>query len=148
MTIAIGSDHRGFKLKQAFKQHLARIGHKVRDFGCASEDSVDYPDFALQVAEAVARHRARLGILVCSSGIGMAITANKVQGVRAAQCFNELMATRSRQHNDANVLCLGADYVSRRKGLAILKAWLDAEFEGGRHRRRLAKILKQEQDWC
>jgi len=148
MTIAIGSDHRGFKLKQTFTQHLARIGHKVRDFGCASEDSVDYPDFALQVAEAVAKRRARLGILICSSGIGMAITANKVKGVRAAQCFNELMATRSRQHNDANVLCLGADYISKRKALAILKAWLGAEFEGGRHKRRLDKIRKQEQDWC
>ena len=148
MTIAIGSDHRGFKLKQAFKQHLTRIGHKVRDLGCASEDSVDYPDFALQVAESVAKRRVKLGILICSSGIGMSITANKVKGVRAALCFNEVMATRSRQHNDANVLCLGADYVSKRKALAILDAWLNAEFEGGRHKRRLDKIRKQEQDWC
>ncbi len=148
MRIAIGSDHRGFKLKEVFGNHLLKSGYQVLDFGCSSEDSVDYPDFALKVAQAVSRRRAKLGVLICSSGIGMSITANKVKGVRAAQCFNELMATRSRQHNDANVLCLGADYISRRKALAILDAWLKAEFEGGRHSRRLRKIRRQEQAWC
>lgn len=148
MTIAIGSDHRGYRLKETFKAHLAGLGHKVRDFGCGSEDSVDYPDFALLVSRAVARRSAKLGILICSSGVGMSITANKVNGVRAALCFNELMAARSRQHNDANVLCLGADYLSRAKALRILDAWLKVGFEGGRHRRRLDKIRKQEQTWC
>jgi ribose 5-phosphate isomerase B len=148
MRIAIGSDHRGFALKGVFSNHLRKSGREVLDFGCSSEDSVDYPDFALQVAQAVARRRANLGILICSSGIGMSITANKVRGVRAALCFNELMAARSRQHNDANVLCLGADYISRRKALATLDAWLSAEFEGGRHKRRLNKIRRQEATWC
>jgi ribose 5-phosphate isomerase B len=148
MRIAIGSDHRGFALKEVFSNHLLKTGRQVLDFGCSSVDSVDYPDFALKVAQAVARRRANLGVLICSSGIGMSITANKVKGVRAALCFNPLMATRSRQHNDANVLCLGADYLSRRKALAILDAWLEAGFEGGRHSRRLRKVRKQEQSWC
>jgi len=148
MRIAIGSDHRGFALKEALRNHLLKSGLQVLDLGCSSEDSVDYPDYALKVAQAVARRRANLGILMCSSGIGMSITANKVKGVRAAQCFNELMATRSRQHNNANVLCLGADFISRRKALAILRAWLKAGFEGGRHSRRLRKIRRQEQAWC
>jgi len=148
VTIAIGSDHRGYRLKETFKTHLSKLGHRLSDFGCSSEDSVDYPDFALQVARAVSRRSAGLGILICSSGVGMSITANKVRGVRAALCFNELMAARSRQHNDANVLCLGADYIARSKALRILDAWLKAEFESGRHRRRLGKIRKQEQEWC
>jgi ribose 5-phosphate isomerase B len=148
MKIGIGSDHRGFKLKEIVRHRLTRAGHEVRDFGTTSEESVDYPDYALKVAKAVAGRRLDRGILICSSGIGMCIAANKVKGARAALCLNELMATRSRQHNDANLLCLGADFVSVTPARRIVDAWLAAEFEGGRHQRRLNRIRRQERKSC
>ena len=145
MKLAIGADHRGFRLKEILKKHLAGLGHSVIDFGCEGEDSVDYPDYAEAVARAVASHRAKLGILICSSGVGMCIAANKVRGIRAALCVNELMATRSRQHNNANVLCLGADLLGPALAKRIVDAWLGAEFEGGRHLRRVKKIGRIEE---
>ena len=144
MRIGIGSDHRGFRLKETLKTPISSAGHQVRDFGCSSDDSVDYPDFALPVARAVAQGRLARGILICSSGVGMSIAANKVRGVRAALCFNRLMAVRSRAHNNANVLCLGADFITGRAAKGIVRAWLATEFEGGRHQRRLRKIALQE----
>jgi ribose 5-phosphate isomerase B len=123
---------------------LKAAGHQTHDLGCPSEGTADYPDYALLVADEVASGRADLGILVCSSGIGMSIAANKVPGIRAALCCSELMAARSRQHNDANVLCLGAETVSAEQAELITKTWLESGFEAGRHTRRLEKIRRAE----
>jgi ribose 5-phosphate isomerase B len=142
MKIVIGSDHRGYELKEILKRRLAAAGHAVNDVGCVSSESTDYPDYAFAVARAVAIREAQRGILICSSGIGMSIAANKVRGIRAALCCNELMATRSRRHNDSNVLCLGADFISVARAGKIVNAWLGAEFESGRHLRRLRKIAR------
>ena len=143
MRIAVGCDHRGLRLKQFIINLLNEAGHSYEDFGCYSADSVDYPDIARSVAEAVARADFESGILVCSTGIGMSITANKVKGVRAALCYDVFCAHRARQHNDANILCLGAgqeqDTVRQ-----IVEAFLTSEFEGGRHLRRLNKIRDME----
>jgi glycine hydroxymethyltransferase len=137
---ALGSDHAGFELKQRIREHLERQGLKFKDVGTTSEDSADYPDFARAVAEQVANRQARFGILVCASGIGMSIAANKVPGVRAALAVNEQMARLSRQHNDANVLCLGQKFVSPDAAMHILDAFLNSNFEGGRHERRVSKF--------
>ena len=140
MRIALGADHRGFALKEALKAWLAARGFRVVDFGPASADRVDYPDYAFKVAEAVARHRADRGILVCSTGIGMSIAANRFPKVRAALCSSVRLARRSREHNDANVLCLGADFVSAAEARRIVGVWLKTEFAGGRHSRRVSKL--------
>ena len=137
---AIGSDHAGFELKQRIREHLDRQGLKFKDVGTTSEESADYPDFARAVAEQVANRQARFGILVCASGVGMSIAANKVPGVRAALALNEQMARLSRQHNDANVLCLGQKFVSPDAAMQILDAFLNSNFEGGRHERRVNKF--------
>jgi len=143
MRIAIGSDHRGLELKQFVIKLLGEAGHDYRDFGCYTTDSVDYPDIARQVAEVVVGGDFECGILVCGTGIGMCIAANKVKGIRAALCPDAFCACRSRQHNDANILCLGA-----RQELTtvpeILVAFLTSQFEGERHSRRLDKIRAME----
>ena len=142
MKVALGADHRGFALKEELKRWLAARGHEVIDFGPENSDRTDYPDYAFKVANAVARHKADRGILVCSTGIGMSIAANKVQGVRAALVDSIRLARLSREHNDANVLCLGADVVSATAARRIVGVWLKTEFAGGRHAWRLAKIAR------
>ncbi|MDD5039206.1 MAG: ribose 5-phosphate isomerase B [Dehalococcoidales bacterium] len=143
MRIAIGCDHRGLELKKVVIKLIAEAGHSCDDFGCYTGASVDYPDIALKVAEAVAEGDFERGILICDTGIGMCITANKVKGIRAALCHNAFSACRARQHNDANILCLGAE-----EGEALIpetvNAFLTCEFEGGRHQRRLDKIRDME----
>jgi ribose 5-phosphate isomerase B len=146
MKIALGADHAGYELKDKIKQHLSARGLNVQDEGTASSTSVDYPDFARKVGEAVAAKRADLGILVCGSGIGMAITANKVPGVRAANVTSEVEAQLSREHNDANVLALGARLVDEQKAFSIVDKWLEASFAGGRHQRRVEKIGEIERE--
>lgn len=144
MRIALGCDHRGFKLKEVIMGLLQELGHSYHDFGCYSADPVDYPDFAEKVGEAVASGDSDQGILVCSSGIGMSIAANKVKGIRAALCHNTFTAQRARQHNDANILCLGGDDVEVKAALEITKTYLRTDFEGGRHTSRVNKIAALE----
>ena len=146
MRIALGCDHRGLKLKQAIKELLTAAGHEYEDFGCYGSDSVDYPDIAKQVAGVVASGKFDHGILICSSGIGMSIAANKVKGIRAALCCSVLAAERARKHNDANVLCLGEDALDQASALDIVKVYLSTAFEGGRHLRRLQKVHMLEAD--
>jgi len=141
MRIALGADHAGFPLKETIKKELERAGHEIEDWGTSSEASVDYPDYARQVAERVARQEVDRGILVCGTGIGMAITANKVPGVRAANVSDEFNARLSRQHNDANVLTLGAGLVGPALARQITQAWLETDFGGSRHARRVEKIM-------
>src|ERR1035438_6419540 len=147
MRIALGSDHAGFELKEKIKQKLSAQGVAVDDRGTDSTASCDYPDFARAVAEEVAAHGADLGILVCSTGIGMSIAANKVPGIRAAKVDTEFEAERSREHNDANVLTLGADTVSADEALKIVDKWLATPFSTGeRHERRVKKIAGIERE--
>lgn len=140
MIIAVGCDHGGFDLKEAVIEVLRQEGHEVRDFGTMSRESVDYPDFARAVAGAVAAGEAGLGVLMCGTGIGVSITANKVPGIRAALCAEPYSARMARQHNDANVLCMGARVVGPGLAQDIVRAFLSARFEGGRHARRVDKI--------
>jgi ribose 5-phosphate isomerase B len=140
MRIALGCDHRGLELKQAIIGLLGELGHDYHDFGTYSTDSVDYPDIAKQVAEAVSAGKFDQGILICASGIGMSIAANKVKGIRAALCCGTFGADRARRHNDANVLCLGADAIDTATALDIVRVYLTTTFEGGRHLRRVEKI--------
>lgn len=140
MRIAIGADHAGFILKDQLKARLAEAGHEFADFGPHSGESVDYPDFAAVVARAVASGDAERGVLVCGSGIGMAIAANRVRGVRAAACIDLYSAELCRRHNDANVLALGSRIVALPLAEAILDRFLATSFEGGRHARRVAKL--------
>jgi len=146
MKIALGADHAGYELKEKIKQHLAASGVSVDDQGTGSNASVDYPDFARKVAENVAARRADRGILVCGSGIGMAIAANKVPGVRAANVTSEYEAQMSREHNDANVLALGARIVDTEKAFSIVDKWLQSSFAGGRHQQRVDKIGEIERE--
>jgi len=139
VRIAIGSDHRGFTLKQLIVKLVTKTGNSYEDFGCYSCESVDYPDIAAKVAEAVAKGDFDRGILVCGTGIGMSIAANKVKGIRAALCYNAFSARRSRQHNDANICCLAAEEGKARVP-AIIETFLTTDFEGGRHQERLNKI--------
>jgi len=143
MRIAIGCDHRGLELKQFIVKLVTEMRHDCEDFGCYSTDSVDYPEIAKKVAEAVARGDFERGILLCDTGIGMSIAANKVRGIRAALCHDAFSARRARQHNDANILCLAA---KDGQGLIseTIEAYLTTEFEGGRHERRLDKIRAME----
>ena len=146
MTIALGADHAGYQLKDQIRQHLEQKGIEVRDEGANSGDSVDYPDFARLVAHDVTEKRADLGILVCGSGIGMAISANKVAGIRAANVNSEYEAQMSREHNNANVLALGARILNADQALAIVDKWLATGFAGGRHERRVEKITRIEKE--
>ena len=145
MKISIGADHAGFALKEQLRQRLTAEGHEVVDYGTNSPESVDYPDYAQPVSRDVAGGRADRGILVCSTGIGMAIAANKVHGVRAApgQLDDEVKFTR--EHNDANVLTLGAKYMDEERAMHLIEIFLSTEFVGGRHARRVAKIAQLEQ---
>jgi len=140
VRIAIGSDHRGFALKEALKELLAELGHDWVDFGCQTEEPVDYPDIARPLAEAVATGEYERGILICGSGVGMSIAANKVKGIRAALCENSFTARLARRHNDANVLCLGSWCIGQGLAEDIVRLFLSEDFEGGRHARRLDKI--------
>jgi ribose 5-phosphate isomerase B len=144
VRIAIGSDHRGFALKEVLKELLNALGHEWVDFGCQGEDPVDYPDIARPLAEAVAAGEYERGILICGNGVGMDIAANKVKGVRAALCQNDFTARLARQHNDVNVLCLGAWGIGRGLAEEIVRTFLNEDFEGGRHARRLKKIRAME----
>lgn len=140
LKVAIGSDHAGFSLKTKIIEYLNEQQIDVIDCGTMSTDSVDYPDFAKKVAESVSQSEVEKGILVCGSGIGVSIVANKVKGVRAALCMNAEMAELSRLHNDANILCLGERLVDSKDAINIVYTWLNTDFEGGRHQRRVDKI--------
>jgi len=144
MKIAIAADHAGFSLKEKLRQRLADEGHEVVDFGPASPDSVDYPDYAQPVAREVSQGRSDRGILVCSTGIGMAMAANKISGVRAAPAQSEDEVRLTREHNDANVLTLGAKYLDENRASDLIHVFLNTEFAGGRHARRVAKIAQLE----
>ncbi|MFH1382004.1 MAG: ribose 5-phosphate isomerase B [Chloroflexota bacterium] len=144
MRIAIGSDHRGFARKQGIMKQVTKAGHTYEDFGSYSEESVDYPDIARKVAGAVAGGAFDRGILICGTGIGMCVVANKIKGIRAALCYDTSCAIQARQHIDANILCLGASEGPRRVR-AILHDFLGTGFEGGRHQRRLDKIKAMEE---
>ena len=144
MKIAIGSDHRGYDVKRRIRSLLEQMGHEVLDLGPDNNASVDYPDFAIQVARAVGEGRVERGVLVCGTGIGMCIAANKVKGVRAAPCHDSITVEMSRRHNDANVLCLSADLLGEELIGRIVRLWLETEFEGGRHARRVGQIVALE----
>lgn len=146
MKIALGADHAGYELKEKVKQRLEQRGIEVNDLGTTSNNSVDYPDFAAHVAHEVAGRRADLGVLVCGSGIGMAIAANKVKGIRAANVASEMEAQLSREHNNANVLAIGARTLNEDTAFRIVDRWLSTPFAGGRHEARVAKISKIEDD--
>jgi ribose 5-phosphate isomerase B len=140
MKIAIAADHAGFRLKQALRDKLVSEGHQVLDLGTHSADSVDYPDFAAAVASKVASSECERGILVCSSGVGMSIAANKVHGIRAALGVSADEVRLTRAHNDANVLALGATFTDEATAMSLVETFLDTGFDGGRHERRLRKI--------
>lgn len=144
MRIAVGSDHAGFTLKEFLEEALRGYGHEVIDLGAHDEQSADYPDFAEEVAQHVAAGAAERGLLVCSTGIGMSIAANKVQGIRAALVTNEEAARLTRAHNDSNVIVLAAKYTGAEVALEWLEIFLATPFEGGRHERRVAKIIRME----
>ena len=144
MILALGSDHGGFRLKETIKQHLEAAGITCRDFGAYSTDSVDYPDFAQAVAKSVVGGECDRGILVCGTGVGISIAANKVKGIRAALCHDVFSAQMSREHNDANILALGERVIGSGLALMIVDTWLKAEFAGGRHSKRVEKIAALE----
>jgi len=146
MKIAVAFDHAGFRAKQDVVKLLTSRGHEVVEFGPDSSSPVDYPDFAAPASKAVAKGDCQRGIFVCGTGIGVSIVANKVPGVRAALCHDEYTTRVSRTHNDANVLCLGTRVLGREKILELVKVWLDTNFEGGRHERRLKKIEALEKE--
>lgn len=147
MLIYIGSDHAGYRFKTIIKAHLDGRGDEVVDLGTFSEDSVDYPDVAREVSEKVYENQESFGILVCGTGTGMSIAANKKTGIRAASCTSEIMAQYARQHNNANILCLG-ERILKDENMAthIVDAFLTAEFEGGRHEKRVEKIMEMEKN--
>ncbi len=140
MRVAIAADHGGYELKQQIAEFLIAQGHQVQDFGTHSPKTVDYPDFAAPLARAVAAEEFERGILICGTGIGMSVTANKVRGIRAAVCTNCYMARMSRRDNDANILCLGGRVLGLGLALEIVQVFLSSEFAGGRHARRVEKI--------
>ena len=144
MKVALGSDHRGFDVKRRILTVLQQLGHEPVDFGPGSTESVDYPDFAFLVAQAVSEGKAERGILICGTGIGMCIAANKVKGIRAAPCHDSITAEMSRRHNDANVLCLSADLLGEELIDRMVRIWLETEFDAGRHARRVDKIRQRE----
>jgi ribose 5-phosphate isomerase B len=141
MKIAIGGDHRGFEAKRRLVTFLEGLGHEVLDMGAAGPESVDYPDFAFPVGKAVSEGQVERGILICGTNIGMCIAANKVRGIRAAPCHDTITAEMSRRHNDANVLCLSADLLGEQLMEQMVRIWLQTPFDGGRHARRVDKIM-------
>lgn len=140
LHVAIGGDHAGYDLKKVIVELLQKRGYTVKDFGPHSGDSVDYPDFVHPVATGVHSGQYDLGVVICGSGNGVCMTANKHSDIRAALCWQPELASLARQHNNANVLCMPARYISEEEGIAITNAFFDAEFEGGRHQRRVDKI--------
>jgi ribose 5-phosphate isomerase B len=146
MRISIGSDHRGFQMKSKLVELVGQLGHSAEDEGTHNSESCDYPDIAAKVAQRVGAGDAERGILVCGTGIGMQITANKFPGVRAATCHDEFTAEMCRRHNDVNVLCLSADMLGERRVEELVKRWLTTDFEGGRHARRVDKITQIEKN--
>ena len=140
--IAIGSDHGGYKLKEEIKKYLDEKEIKYKDYGTMSEEAVDYPNIAKEVAEAVQSNQCDSGILICRSGIGMSIVANKFKGIRCASCHNENTAKYAKLHNNSNILAIGADAVTTNEAICILRMWLATEYEGGRHEERL-KIIEE-----
>ncbi|MEM8733458.1 MAG: ribose 5-phosphate isomerase B [Planctomycetota bacterium] len=141
MRVFIGSDHRGVGVKAKIIAAVEALGHEISDVGTHGDDSVDYPDFAKTVCEAIVAGDADRGILICGTGIGMAIAANKYQGIRAANCYDEVMAEICRRHNNVNVLCLPGDLIGERSVDELVSVWLETEFESGRHERRIEKIV-------
>lgn len=148
MKVAVASDHRGIRVKEQILTQLAELGHNALDCGPAESGSVDYPDYAAVVARTVAGGDADRGVLICGTGMGMCIAANKFPGVRAVTCHDDVTAEMSRRHNDANVMCLSADLLGERLLGRIVEIWLKTPFEGGRHQRRLEKIGQIEQQLC
>jgi len=146
-TVAVGADHGGFPMKEELKTFLAELGHRVHDFGTNSESAVDYPDFAHAVARAVADGTVDVGIVIDGAGVGSAMTANKVPGVRAAACYSVEVARNSREHNDANVLTLGSKTITSAEMRDIVKAWLGTELSENRHRKRVSKIEAVERQY-
>jgi len=146
MRIGIGADHAGYALKEQIKSMLPELGAEVVDYGTGAETSVDYPEFGFAVAEAVTAAHCDRGLLICKSGIGMSIVANKVLGIRAGLCYDAEAARLCRAHNDCNVLVLGAAWVDAGQAREIIRVWLETAFEGGRHLRRLEKIMNFERD--
>ena len=144
LKIAIASDHRGLKLQNPLIQSLQASGYQLLDQGTDSDQPVDYPDYARIVAEKVSKGEAERGILICGTGIGMSIAANKFEGVRAASCYDEVMVEMSRRHNDVNILCLPGDLIGDRSVDDLVKMWLKTEFDGGRHLQRIEKITELE----
>ncbi len=144
MRIAIGADHRGYAIREQVVEVVKRLGHEIVDVGAFSPEAVDYPDVAAEVARLVGRGEVDRGILICGTGLGMCIAANKIAGVRAAPCHDETTTEMSRRHNDANVLCLSADLLGRRLIERMIEIWLNRPFEGGRHARRVDKITEIE----
>jgi len=140
MKIAIGSDHRGFELKEQVKSIVSQLGHEYIDVGTSDAKPVDYPDLAYRAAMAVSKKEADRAILACATGLGMCITANKIKGIRAALCHDDLTARISRDHNDANVLCISGDQMGHVLLRKVIEVWLSTEFSGGRHERRVKKI--------
>ena len=144
MRIAVGTDHRGYSIRSKVIELVERLGHEVEDLGTFSSDAVDYPDIASLVSQKVSRGEVDRGILVCGTGLGMCIAANKFHGVRAAPCHDDLTAEMSRRHNDTNILCLSADLLGERLIDRMVELWLSTPFEGGRHARRVEKIKQLE----
>lgn len=138
--LAIGSDHGGFELKNHVMKHLKDRGIEYKDFGCYDENSVDYPDIAKAVGEVVSGGECERGILICGTGIGISIAANKIKGIRAALCSDVYSAKMTKEHNNANIICMGGRVIGRELAFMIVDAWLDAEFQGGRHQARIDKI--------
>ncbi len=145
MKIAIASDHRGFAAKQQIKSILTQLGHEYLDFGAIDSNPIDYPDTAYLAATTVAKKQADRGILICATGLGMSIVANKIKGIRAVLCHDELSAQISRDHNDANVLCISGDQINEVLLRKIVEVWLNTNFAGGRHERRVRKITAIEE---
>jgi ribose 5-phosphate isomerase B len=144
MRIVIGTDHRGFAIRAKVCEWVRQLGHEAIDEGTFSADAVDYPDIAARVAHKVSRHEADRGILVCGTGLGMCIAANKIVGIRAAPCHDDITAELSRRHNDSNVMCFSADLLGERLIEQMIETWLNTPFEGGRHARRVEKITDLE----
>lgn len=146
MKIAIGSDHVGFEMKPAIKEYLEELGHEVEDYGPYTDERTDYPIFSKKVSEEVAAGNYDRGILICGTGIGISITANKVRGIRAVVCSEPYSAKLSREHNNTNILAFGSRVVGTELAKMIVKEWLDAEYEGGRHQRRIDMISEIEKE--
>lgn len=146
MMISIGCDHGGFELKEGIKAYLNRIGTECKDFGTDSTASVDYPKFAEMVSESVLSGNGNKGILICGTGIGISIAANKIKGIRAALCHNNHYAEMARKHNDANILCLGGREINFDEAIEIVKKFIDTDFEGGRHQKRIDQISQLEDE--